>query len=270
MTFDIFAHIAKHKPHLITQDGDCLVWNGTMQHANPRMTINKKHYWIRREMFEKANGKMPQKRLAIILTCGNPRCINPDHMQIENMSVYLHNKSKKTYVSRQKHKGTNTTLDYLLKNKADKIQRDGDCMIWQSNSKRSPRITLNHKLILIRPKIYAEIYGDFDSKKYHVATSCGEKMCINPKHLTLIPRNQVLLDYCASGKNKSVSNMLTRILKNHTRKLSFNDVAEIRNSEEISTELAHKFNVHVRTIQKIRSYSRFKVVPSAFGILKVA
>ena len=270
MTFDIFAHIAKHKPHLITQDGDCLVWNGMVQHSNPRITINKKHYWPRRAMFEKANGVMSQKRLAIILTCGNPRCINPDHMKIENMSVYLHNKSKKTYVSRKKHKGNNTTLDYLLKNKADKIQRDGDCMLWQSNSKRSPRITLNHKLILIRPKIYTEKHGDFDSKKYHVATNCGNVMCINPKHLTLIPRNQALLDYCASGKDKSVSHTLNRILKNRSRKLSFNDVADIRNSEETSTELAHKFNVNVRTIYKIRSYSRFKVVPSAFGLLRVA
>lgn len=269
MAFDLIAYIEKHKPDYLKKHGDCVLWGGTMQHSNPRLTINKKHYWPRREMFEKANGKMPQKRLNIILTCGNPKCLNPKHMRTESPLAHIMGTSEKKYKSRIKPVN-NLTLDYLLKNKAHKIRQDGHCIVWQSESKRSPGVKVNNKLILIRPKIYAEIYGDFDSKKYHVATSCGEKMCINPKHFTLIPRNQFLLDYSAGGKNKSVSHTLKLILKNNSRKLSFNDVAEIRNSEETSTELAQKFNVHVRTIQKIRSYSHFKVVPSAFGILRVA
>lgn len=270
MDFDVLTHIAKHKPHLIAKDGDCLIWRGTMQHAVPRMTINKKHYWIRREVFEKENGVMPQKRLHIILNCGNPKCLNPNHMETENMSVYLHGLSKKTYVSRQKHQGNIKTLDYLLKTKAEKIQHDGDCILWLSKCKRPPRTIINNKRFLIMPTIYSDKHGAFDAKKYYVGSNCGDKRCINPKHLQLIPKNQTFVDYVAAGKQKTVSHRLTLSLKNPQRKLSFNQVAEIRNSDDKTEQLAQRFNVHVRTIYKIRSYSRFKIIPTAFGLLKVA
>lgn len=160
-------------------------------------------------------------------------------------------------------------LKELFEKWPEHINRDGRCYIWKKSFKKSSPV-IGKKKISLRSSIYSDYHGSFDKTRYVVRTTCGEKACLNPVHFELVPKWQSLIEFKESGQVHDLKHCLRRTLNHRSRKLSFNDVAEIRNSESKLGELAQKFNVHVRTIQKIRSYSQFKVIPTAFGLLKVA
>lgn len=268
MGFDLFKHLAEKKPHLITPDGACLIWNGTMQHGYPRICVKKVFYWPRSEMYEKKIGKFTRGRDVITLKCGNSRCLNHKHMELIQRSESIKGISLHDGHAPIKHSGT---LSYLFQNKADKLRRDGHCYVWVENTfKGAPRAYINGKTINLRPVIYAENHQPFDKSRSVVRLTCGENGCLNPLHMGLVPINQASIDYHQAGKHRNITSVMKRTLSCQNRKLAFNDVAEIRNSDKNNKELAHKFNVTVRTIQAVRSYSRFKVIPTAFGLLKVA
>lgn len=268
MGFDLFKHLAEKKPHLITPDGACLIWNGTMQHGYPRICVKKIFYWPRSEMYEKKIGKFTRGRDVITLKCGNSRCLNHKHMELIQRSESIKGISLHDGHAPIKHSGT---LSYLFQNKADKLRRDGHCYVWLKNIySKAPRAWINGKEVRLRPVIYEEHHQPFDKKRYVVRTNCGENGCLNPLHMELVSVIQPIMDYHQSGNNLAIAHCLKRTVRNAKRKLSFNDVAEIRNSDESSQTLAHRFNVNVRTINKARSFSTFKVIPTAFGLLKVA
>lgn len=267
MEFDLFKYIKEHRPHLISNNGDCVIWNGTMQNNYPRICVKKSFYWPRSEMYIKHKGAIKRGCDVISLTCGNPRCLNPEHMvlatkaapflKLESISNHLQIKAK-------------GILAYLFLHKHDLIKRDGHCHIWIKNiTKGSPHIWINNKRLSLRQEIYKENHGEFDKTKYVIRTNCGENGCLNPLHLELVPRVKGLTDYYVSNKHYSLTHVLKRTLCNPSRKLDFNQVVDIRNSSESISSLANKYNVHKKRIWDVKNYKTFKIIPSAFGLLKV-
>lgn len=76
------------------QDGECRIWNGYMMGAHPyvgqpmvnghRMSpVN-----LRRKMMEESGEQQPDNAFTVVTTCGNDRCVNPDHFVWETREEY--------------------------------------------------------------------------------------------------------------------------------------------------------------------------------------
>lgn len=268
--FDLIEWIKQNKPAYLKRSGDCLEWKSTIQNNNPRICIKKKFYWPRSATYEAHYKTKVTNRDILTMKCGNVRCLNPKHMVLSKKKNHANFYSVGAF-DNEVPKRLKGMLKELFEKWPDHINRDGHCYIWKKSLNRSsPVIEKKKKKISLRSCIYADYNSDFDKTRYVVRTTCGEKDCLNPAHFELVPKWQSLIEFKESGQVHDLKHCLTRTLNHQSRKLSFNDVAEIRNSNDKTEQLAKRFNVHVRTIQKIRSYSRFKVIPTAFGLLKVA
>jgi len=70
------------------EDGDCLVWTDYTSKAGvPKVAIHREGrravVSARRVVWEDVKGKLDAGKL-ITVTCGNPRCLNPDHLKTTN------------------------------------------------------------------------------------------------------------------------------------------------------------------------------------------
>lgn len=270
MDFDLIEWIKQNKPAYLKRSGDCLEWQSTVQNNNPRICIKKKFYWPRSATYEAhyktkvTNGDM------LTMQCGNVRCLNHKHMVLSKKKNHANFYSVGAF-DNEVPKRLKGMLKELFENWPEHINRDGHCYIWKKTFlKSSPVLYKGNTRISLRSCIYSDYNSDFDKTRYAVRTTCGENSCLNPAHFELVLKWQSLIEFKESGQVYALKHCLSRTLNHASRKLSFNDVAEIRNSDDETGLLAQRFNVHVRTIQKIRSYSRFKVIPTAFGLLKVA
>lgn len=63
--------------------GGCWIWNGTRQRGKPPTTTWKtKTMTVRKCMYLIVNGIVYEPK-SVHTTCGNLRCINPDHLTLE-------------------------------------------------------------------------------------------------------------------------------------------------------------------------------------------
>lgn len=60
------------------QNGECLLWTGTLQDGIPMAKRDGKHYSIRKVIWDQFRGA---SRGGVVMTCGNSDCLNPAHMQ---------------------------------------------------------------------------------------------------------------------------------------------------------------------------------------------
>lgn len=267
--FDLMEWIKQNKPAFIKRSGDCLEWQSTVQNNNPRICIKKKSYWPRSATYE-AHYKTKVTNRNILMECGNVRCLNPKHMTLTKKTNRANFYSSGVFDNEvpQRLKGM---LKELFQKWPEHINRDGQCYIWKKTfSGSSPVLYKDNQSTMLRSRIYADYNSEFDKRRYVVRITCNDNACLNPAHFELVPKWQSLIEFKESGQVHDLKHCLIRTLNHQSRKLSFNDVAEIRNSNDKTGQLAQRFNVHVRTIQKIRNYSRFKIIPTAFGLLKVA
>ena len=63
--------------------GECWVWMGKMTaQRHPSASHNGKSMLVRRRVFELVHGTLPDtRRFGIVTTCGNHRCVNPEHLR---------------------------------------------------------------------------------------------------------------------------------------------------------------------------------------------
>lgn len=271
MTFDLFKWIEEHKPNYLKWVGDCREWQSTLQNNHPRICIKKVFYWPRSVMYTKTFGEYHKRSSVVTLTCKNPRCLNPQHMILTQKQA-----NQTTYGRVEKYENSmphnlKGTLKYIFDNWPQKIRREGHCFLWKKNlTSGVPCAYRFNRRISLRSTIYAENFGAFDKNRHQVKMTCGENGCLNPVHMELRSSNESLTNYYASEHSKNVISSLRRSISNRSRKLSFADVHDIRQSPHTQRELAKKYNVRVKTISKVKTYKTFRVIPTAFGLLKVA
>jgi hypothetical protein len=82
-----------------------------------------------------------------------------------------------------------------------------------------------------------------------VCHSCDNPSCVNPEHLFLGTHKDNMDDMRSKGRKWS--------------KLSFEDVAEIRRSNESSESLSVKYGVSARTIRYAKDATHWMPLPSA-------
>lgn len=67
------------------QQGDCLIWKGRLQGGVPFRTIRcgkgkTVHITVRRFFYERRTGETLHRQAKLSMSCGNPLCVNPDHI----------------------------------------------------------------------------------------------------------------------------------------------------------------------------------------------
>lgn len=269
MEFDVIEWVKNNKPHYLKQVGDCIEWQGTMQHNNPRICIKKRFYWPRSATYKNHFGKKLNKSDVITFSCGNSRCLNQKHMLVTAANPYKTLSQIGSYEHSIPHR-LKGILKEIFQKWPEHINRDGQCYIWAKSFHESvPVFYKDGKTIYLRSTIYKDYHGNFDKKRFSVKMTCNDPACLNPAHMELQPNHQPLLYFAESGQANSIHVCLKRTLNNQYRKLTFDNVAYIRSSEKTNKELSKMFDVHAQSIRMIKAYRRFKVIPTSFGLMKV-
>jgi hypothetical protein len=67
--------------HLLTEDGDCLLWRGACCNGHPSKTMGGKTLLLRRALYAELHGTIPPGRI-LQPTCGQRRCLNLEHARL--------------------------------------------------------------------------------------------------------------------------------------------------------------------------------------------
>jgi hypothetical protein len=76
------------------QDGDCRIWNGYMMGQHPYVGQPMENGQrlspvnLRRKLLEERGETPPEGTVTVVTTCGNERCVNPDHFAWETREQY--------------------------------------------------------------------------------------------------------------------------------------------------------------------------------------
>jgi hypothetical protein len=70
------------------EEGDCLIWTGWLSYGSPKVVhahwrelgLRTKGVSVRRELTEAIKGRPMRKRMFAMTTCGDERCVNPEHL----------------------------------------------------------------------------------------------------------------------------------------------------------------------------------------------
>ncbi len=110
--------------------------------------------------YELTYGEIPENCF-VYRTCKNYLCVKPEHL----------------YIDLDPHK--RSPEERFL----EKVDRKGECWIWQGNSNESGgKFLINSRTVLAHRFAYEQYVGEIP-KNYHVHQRCKNKLCVNPKHL---------------------------------------------------------------------------------------
>lgn len=82
------------------EEGDCWLWQGAMDKGAPRAKVNGKMVYVRRLVLELSGKKIPASMRATT-TCGDERCVNPDHVVARTPSAINSAVAKRTGFARK-------------------------------------------------------------------------------------------------------------------------------------------------------------------------
>lgn len=69
--------------------GECLEWQGIMANATPQIRIDRKMRMVRRVIRE-FQGKPPRAGNFLAASCGNPKCVRPEHIVERTPSQHMY------------------------------------------------------------------------------------------------------------------------------------------------------------------------------------
>jgi hypothetical protein len=89
------------------EDGDCLIWEGsTDAGGRPKVSIKAgaltRTVQPRRMAWEAAKGPITHKRV-VTVTCGNPLCLNPAHMELISKGEVVHRTAQRPDTQRRRY-----------------------------------------------------------------------------------------------------------------------------------------------------------------------
>jgi hypothetical protein len=103
------------------EDADCLIWRmacnpgGQPKYSSKREDGGTKTIQVRRTVWEDAKGKIPAG-LLVTMTCGNVKCVNPDHMKLATKSEVVAKVARNPVTQARRFlAGVNATRDKLGK-----------------------------------------------------------------------------------------------------------------------------------------------------------
>lgn len=134
----------------------------------------------------------------------------------------------------------------------NKVDKTTDCWNWTAakSSKGYGRFKLNGKLVSPHVLSYQMHNNDHDSTK-DVCHICDNPSCVNPDHLFLGSRSDNMRDCRDKGRLVLPDNTG----KKFRAKVTEEQVKEIRASIASSKDLSELYNLSVRSINDIKSYT---------------
>ncbi len=100
------------------------------------------------------------------------------------------------------------------------------------------------KTDLVHRQICEDVNGKPESNRLDVAHSCGNRLCVNPKHLRWATRKENHKDKIKHGTNG--------------KKLTLEQVKQIRADKRYYKEIAKDYGVGVLAIHKIKTFKSWK------------
>ena len=141
-----------------------------------------------------------------------------------------------------------------IKRIEDQCEWDGDCLLWQGgvNSKGHPLMSFQGKTGSLVRRVLQEVRtGRSLPKAVVMRAVCGNKLCMARDHCKEWTRAQVMAQLGERGElsrpDKKRSNQ-----RSAPKKLTPEQVAEIRSSNETGVELAKQYGVSHTNISRIR------------------
>jgi hypothetical protein len=143
----------------------------------------------------------------------------------------------------------NTEADFW-----DCVNKDTEsgCWEWTGYIKRSGYGVFGYKGGYPRVHRLVMEFAGHDLTGKVVCHRCDNRKCVNPEHLFVGTAEDNRLDMMAKGRNRNGSKKL--------RKLTDDEVREVRNSTLPYSQLAKKFSLSAPTVCKIRQRERYKEV----------
>ncbi len=119
------------------------------------------------------------------------------------------------------------------------------CWYWigHTNNHGYGIFTIKHKNLKASRVSYSIYKGDIPDKM-NVLHTCDNRSCVNPDHLYI------------GGQSENMRDMLSR--NRWINKLTLEDVAFIRSSNDDYKSLALRFGVKDRTIYKVKTYRSWR------------
>lgn len=155
---------------------------------------------------------------------------------------------------------------WSLKTVRDRCEEVGECWIWQQHQgKGYPKATIGGKTgLLVRRWVWEHVNGDFPPGKWHVISTCQDRLCCNPAHLKLTKPRNTCKRYWASGHRNMLSHARAArasIIAAGRTKLDFDKARAIREDKRPAAEVAVEYGVSKDMIYRIRQRKAWADVP---------
>lgn len=157
----------------------------------------------------------------------------------------------------------------LLKKIESRCEEVGDCLEWQGHISAggSPRMYYDGKMQSAR-KLVLQAHGKPSEVplKHKLVCTCENHRCVNADHIAIVPLAKFVRERLVANTNHQIRAAKIAKARRQSAKLTADDVAAIRASDEADHILAERYGVsrsHVSGIQARTKWRDHSVSPWA-------
>ena len=157
----------------------------------------------------------------------------------------------------------------LLNKITDRCEEVGDCLEWQGyiSAGGSPRMYHDGKMQSAR-KLVLQAHGKPSEVplKHKLVCTCENHRCVNADHIAIVPLAKFVRERLVANTNHQIRAAKIAKARRQSAKLTADDVAAIRASDEADHILAERYGVsrsHVSGIQARTKWRDHSVSPWA-------
>lgn len=149
---------------------------------------------------------------------------------------------------------------------------EGDCLMWQGARSDSGQPCMHHQgktRAMVRRVLYAEVHGVEVPADRCVITTCGQRLCLNPKHLKEVSRGEVRTHAAKFGAYKSAAMVMKRTAAVRKKSHITEEVVEHIRAAKTAREAHEQTGVSLGYVYLIRDGVRRAPLGNPFAGLMV-
>lgn len=241
----------------------CNIWKGLLTNQKPYISIRverQRNVDIKHLLWTNVRGTFNVRTHKILSRCNSPRCVNLDHMYIENRNNLVSN---------------DQIWDEILKK--TKLGENG-CTLWNGRlheggyaiaSFKGASYKVHRLSYMIHKNNGEEIpYENERGERLVIRHLCNNKRCVNPKHLDIGTQTENMRDMITHGtrlkgekcKNAKTSDDIVKKIKQLKRSRVDPDYISVK-------QISKKFKVSTNMIYKIYNNVSWSHIPDKEGII---
>ncbi len=136
-----------------------------------------------------------------------------------------------------------------------RTKAEGECLLWTNKTApgQSPRLYVAGERLYVRPLIWKEMKGFAPPADRRVTTTCGNRLCVNPEHLTLASPATISKREGRKGTYSSPAKSRKIALQLRAKSgLTDEAVREIRYGSDPAQDLAARYSISKTYVNMIR------------------